>query len=89
MKCNHICPSTCHSAVLTKIIQNVYSRLFKFDCLLIIIYIFSFKKEKREGPWVPIIVKEEYVNQNCPDCIEPILMSCYGNHEVLKKFFLT
>jgi hypothetical protein len=52
---------------------------FKQNPEIIIVYL---NKEKRDGPWVPLIVKEEYVNQNCPDCVEPILMKCFGNHEV-------
>jgi NF-X1-type zinc finger protein NFXL1 len=59
MNCGHACQATCHSAVLTEIVEN----------------------KDREGPWVKLNIKHEYVKQPCRDCQVLLKVTCLGKHE--------
>ncbi len=48
MKCKHICKATCHSAVLTKIIQNV--KLFEKYLIFPKTYFYFDNRKKEKDP---------------------------------------
>lgn len=60
LKCGHKCQQTCHSYVLTEIVEN----------------------KIREGPWVPMTVRKDYLKKECGDCLHPMPVECLGGHEI-------